>query len=210
MKIYYHSYDLPDDISFENSIAIDTEAMGLRNHRDRLCVVQISGGDGHCHLIHFPEPHFHSSVNLKKLLNNDQILKIFHYARFDVGILQHTFQLAIKNIYCTKIASRLTRTYCSRHGLKDLCKELLSVELSKQEQTSDWGAPTLTPEQQKYAATDVLHLHELKNKLDVLLIREKRIELAQACFNFLPYRAQLDLMAGENFDILSYNSDDKI
>jgi ribonuclease D len=209
MKIHLHAYDLPDNFSFEKSVAIDTEAMGLKNHRDRLCVVQLSAGDGHCHLVHFPEPHFHSSLNLKKLLNNLQLLKIFHYARFDVGILQHTFQLGIRNIYCTKIASRLTRTYCNRHGLKDLCKELLGVELSKQEQTSDWGAPTLTIEQQKYAATDVLYLHELKKKLDVLLEREKRTELAQACFDFLPYRSQLDLMAGENFDILSYNSEDK-
>lgn len=209
MKIHLHVYDLPDDITFENSVAIDTEAMGLKNHRDRLCVVQLSSGDGNCHLVHFPEPNFNLSGNLKKLLNNPELLKIFHYARFDVGILQYTFQIEIKNIYCTKIASRLTRTYCDRHGLKDLCKELIGVELSKQEQTSDWGAPSLTYDQQKYAATDVLHLHAVKKKLDVLLEREKRTELAQACFSFLPYRSQLDLMAGEGFDVLSYNGEDK-
>lgn len=207
MKIHLHSYDLPTNVIFKDSVAIDTEAMGLKNHRDRLCVVQLSAGDEECHLIHFPEPRFDQAVHLKKVLADKALLKIFHYARFDVGILSHTFQNPIENIYCTKIASRLVRTYTNRHSLKDLCKELLGIELSKQEQTSDWGNPTLSQEQLKYAATDVLHLHKLKQKLDVLLEREKRQNLAQACFNFLPYRTYLDLTAGENFDIFNYQCD---
>ena len=204
MKIHLHSYDLPTDVTFKGSVAIDTEAMGLKNHRDRLCVIQLSAGDGECHLVHFPEPRFGQAVNLKKVLADKDLLKIFHYARFDVGILRHTFQLPIEHIYCTKIASRLVRTYTNRHGLKDLCKELLGIDLSKQEQTSDWGSQTLSQEQLKYAATDVLHLHKLKDKLDALLEREKRQSLAKACFDFLPHRAHLDLIAGENFDIFSY------
>ncbi|RZI47125.1 ribonuclease D [Candidatus Finniella inopinata] len=209
MKINLHTYDLPSDVTFTNSVAIDTEAMGLKNHRDRLCVVQLSAGDGECHLVHFPEPHFDQSPNLKRVLADKNLVKIFHYARFDVAILKHTFQIPLENIYCTKIASRLVRTYTNRHGLKDLCKELLGVELSKQEQTSDWGSEVLTQEQLKYAATDVLHLHKLKAKLDAMLEREKRQSLAQACFNFLPHRTDMDLTAGENFDIFSYQTDDK-
>jgi ribonuclease D len=207
VKIHLHSYDLPADVTFKGSVAIDTEAMGLKNHRDRLCLVQLSAGDEECHLVHFPEPRFDQAVNLKKALADKDLLKIFHYARFDVGILRHTFQLPVENIYCTKIASRFVRTYTNRHGLKDLCKELLGVDLSKQEQTSDWGSPVLSPEQLKYAATDVLHLHKLKQKLDILLAREKRQSLAQACFDFLPHRTHLDLTAGENFDIFSYQTD---
>lgn len=206
MKTHTHTYDLPDHITFNTSVAIDTEAMGLKNYRDRLCLVQLSQGDGECHLIHFPEPYFHASHNLKKLLTNSSVQKIFHYARFDVAILMHTFQLNLQNIYCTKIASKLSRTYCHRHGLKDLCKELLNIDLSKQEQTSDWGAEILSPDQIKYAATDVLHLHKLKEKLDSLLERENRREIAQACFDFLPYRAQMDLWGGEAYDVLSYSS----
>ena len=209
MTINLHMYDLPNGINFKNSVAVDTEAMGLKNYRDRLCVVQLSTEDGECHLVHFPEPNFSNAVNLKAVLTDTSLLKIFHYGRFDIGILQYTFQTFIKTIYCTKIASRLVRTYTNRHGLKDLCKELLGVELSKQEQTSDWGAQTLTPDQLKYAASDVLFLHKLKDKLDFLLKREKREDLAQACFDFLPYRAHLDLLAGEKFDIFSYQTDEK-
>ena len=209
MKINLHTYDLPNDAIFTGSVAIDTEAMGLKNHRDRLCVVQLSAGDGVCHLVHFPEPQFDQAVNLKRVLIDKSLVKIFHYARFDVAILKHTFKIPLETIYCTKIASRLVRTYTSRHGLKDLCKELLGVELSKQEQTSDWGSEILSQEQLKYAATDVLHLHKLKAKLDSMLEREKRQSLAQACFDFLPHRADMDLTAGENFDIFSYQTDDK-
>ncbi len=209
MKIHLHTYDLPEDVVFKGSLAIDTEAMGLKNYRDRLCLVQLSAGDGVCHLVHFPEPHFKDSPHLKKVLRDSSLLKIFHYARFDVAILMHSFHVELTSLYCTKIASRLVRTYSNRHGLKDLCKELLGIELSKQEQTSDWGASTLTSEQLKYAATDVLHLHSLKQRLDVLLEREKRTSLAKACFDFLPHRAYLDLIAGENFDILSYNTEEK-
>lgn len=207
MHIHLHQYDLPDDVEFSSSVAIDTEAMGLKNHRDRLCLVQISGGDGHCHLVQFSTPNFESSPNLKKLLMNSDIQKIFHYARFDVAILMHSFKIDISNIYCTKIASRLCRTFTSRHGLKDLCKELIQKEISKQEQTSDWGAKVLSKEQQKYAATDVLYLHHIKEVLDELLQRENRTALAQECFNFLPTRARFDLFAGDAFDIFSYHCD---
>ena len=209
MDIRLHTYDLPADVVFKDSIAVDTEAMGLKNYRDRLCLVQLSGGDGVCHLVHFPEPKFDQSPYLKQILSDPSLLRIFHYARFDVAILMHSFQMTLGPIYCTKIASRLVRTYTNRHGLKDLCKELLGVDLSKQEQTSDWGSPILTNEQLKYAATDVLHLHALKQKLDFLLEREKRTNLAQACFDFLPYRAHMDLIAGENFEIFSYQTDEK-
>ena len=204
MKIHYYLNDIPSDLVFLDSIAIDTEAMGLKNHRDRLCAVQLSTGDKHCHVVHFPKAEFEKAVNLKRVLQNEMIKKIFHYARFDVAILMHTFGIKIENIYCTKIASRLVRTYTSRHGLKDLCKDLLAVELSKQEQTSDWGALELTKEQLNYAATDVLHLHALKDILDQLIIRENRVELVQACFEFLPYRAQMDLLVGEAFDVFPY------
>ncbi len=204
MKIHLHTNDIPSDLAFTDSVAIDTEAMGLKNHRDRLCVVQLSAGDQHCHVVHFPKAEFEKAVNLKKLLINKSVEKIFHYARFDVGILMHSFGIKIETIYCTKIASRLVRTFTSRHGLKDLCKDLLGVELSKQEQTSDWGAPELKKEQLTYAATDVLHLHALKNILDQLIVRENRTELVQACFKFLPYRAQMDLLAGEAFDVFPY------
>jgi ribonuclease D len=207
MNIYLHQYDLPDSFIASEAIAIDTEAMGLLPHRDRLCVVQLSNGDGDCHLVQFQSRIFDKSPNLIKMLTDKKIQKIFHYARFDVGLLSHSFGITMENIYCTKIASRLTRTYSNKHGLKDLCKELLGVELSKQEQTSDWGQPVLTKEQQTYAATDVLHLHALRDKLNVVLERESRSDLAKVCFAFLPTRAQFDREAGENFDIFSYKCD---
>jgi ribonuclease D len=207
MHIHLFQYDLPDDFKASTAVAIDTEAMGLKNHRDRLCLVQVSNGDGHCYLVQFPKPDFSKSPNLKKILQDDSVQKIFHYARFDVAILMHSFQIDMANIYCTKIASRLCRTYTSRHGLKDLCKDLIQKEISKQEQTSDWGAESLSKEQQKYAATDVLYLHHLKQVLDVLLARENRNALAQECFKFLPSRARFDLLVSDSFDIFSYQCD---
>lgn len=204
MHIHFHQFDLPESFVPSAVVAMDTEAMGLNYHRDRLCLVQLSNGDGHCHLVHFPAGDFSKSPHLVALLTNPKITKVFHYARFDVGILQYSFGIQMSNVYCTKIASRLIRTYTSKHGLKDLCKDLLKVEISKQEQTSDWGAEILTAEQQHYAATDVLHLHQLKEILDGLLHREKRQELAKACFDFLPYRGRFDCTAGEAFDIFSY------
>lgn len=204
MKIQLHQNDLPDDVHFGSCVAIDTEAMGLKPHRDRLCLVQLSGGDGFCHLVQFSEKKYDQAHNLKRLLTDPQITKLFHYARFDVALLSYTFNISINPLYCTKIASKLVRTFTERHGLKDLCRDLLKVEISKQEQCSDWGAQDLTPEQCQYAANDVLHLHALKKKLDKLLIRENQMELAQAAFNFLPYRAQMDLQAGEDFDLFHH------
>lgn len=206
MKIHLYKYDIPDNLVFSEAVAIDTEAMGLKNHRDRLCLVQISNGDDECHLVQFAQPDFDRAVNLKKLLQDKNIIKIFHYARFDVAIMMHSFGIKIENVYCTKIASRLVRTFTDRHSLKDLCKEFLGIELSKQEGTSDWGALELTKDQLRYAATDVLHLHKIKNKLDIMLEREGRVELASACFKFLPYRAQMDLMAGEGYDVFPYRA----
>jgi ribonuclease D len=206
-KIHLHTYDLPDDFKAPASIAIDTEAMGLKYHRDRLCLVQLSAGDGVCHLVHFPTRDFTNSPNLVSLLTNNAIEKIFHYGRFDLGILMHSFSIHISNVFCTKIASKLARTYSNKHGLKDLCKEILQVDISKQEQTSDWGSSTLRDEQKKYAATDVLYLHKLKEHFVSILKREGRMDLAQSCFDYLPWRAKLDIIAGENYDILAYQSE---
>lgn len=201
MKIHLHQNDLPDGLKLGNLVAIDTEAMGLRPHRDRLCLVQLSSGDGVCHLVQFPDGKFEAAKNLKRLLADPKVTKLFHFARFDVMMLFHYLGVLATPLYCTKIASKLIRTFTERHSLKELCKELLKIEISKQEQTSDWGAQELTSDQLKYAATDVLHLHALKEKLDVILIRENQMDLAKRCFEFLPYRAQLDLTAGEDFDI---------
>lgn len=201
MKIQYHQNDLPEGLDLGNLVAIDTEAMGLHPHRDRLCLVQISAGDDVCHLVHFPNPQFEQAHHLKRLLADPKITKLFHFARFDIMLMFHTFGVMATPIYCTKIASKLVRTFTDKHSLKDLCKDLLKIDISKQEQTSDWGAQELTQEQLKYAATDVLHLHALKEKLDALLVRENRVNLAKGCFDFLPYRAQLDLTAGEDHDI---------
>jgi ribonuclease D len=202
MKIKLHHDDLPADVDLGNLVAIDTETMGLKPHRDRLCLVQLSAGDGVCHLVQIKA--YEEAVNLKRLLADPLVTKIYHFARFDVAILYHTLKVISTPNYCTKIASRLVRTYTDKHGLKDLCKDILKTEISKQEQTSDWGAQDLTPEQMRYAATDVLHLHALKAKLDELLQREGQEALAQACFSFIPYRAQLDLIAGDEFDIFQH------
>lgn len=201
--IKLHRYDLPGSVRFSGSVAIDTETMGLQPHRDRLCLVQLSAGDGTAHLVQFPEPRF-DAPNLKAMLADPSILKLFHFARFDVAVLKHALGVTVSPVYCTKIASRLTRTFTDKHGLKDLVKDLCDVDLSKQQQSSDWGAPDLTPEQMRYAASDVLHLHAMKVKLDAMLAREGRTQLAQACFDFLPHRAELDLKGWPELDIFAH------
>jgi ribonuclease D len=204
MTIRLHHGDLPDLSRYTESVAIDTETMGLNPHRDRLCVVQMSNGDGTADVIQIPKGHT-DSPNLKALLANPAITKIFHFARFDVAVLYNTFGVMPQPVYCTKIASRLSRTYTDRHGLKDLVREVLNIELSKQQQSSDWGAPGLNDAQLAYAASDVLHLHALRDKLDVMLAREGRTGLAKACFEFLPTRARLDLEGWEEEDIFAHS-----
>ncbi len=203
MTATLHRGDLPAEISFGTSVAIDSETMGLNPHRDRLCVVQLSAGDGTSHVVHF-RPGEYAAPNLKALLVDPGVLKIFHFGRFDIAVLKHYLGVVTGPVYCTKIASKLVRTFTDRHGLKDLCKELLDVDLSKQQQSSDWGADDLTPEQLKYASSDVLYLHQLKAKFDVLLPREGRAEIAQACFDFLPTRALLDLAGWPEIDIFEH------
>ncbi|WP_454811246.1 ribonuclease D [Labrys neptuniae] len=204
MTIRYHRGDLPDLSRYTTSAAIDTETMGLNPHRDRLCVVQLSPGDGTADVVQIAQGQ-KSAPNLEQLLANPSVTKIFHFARFDIAALQNAFGVATKPVYCTKIASRLTRTYTDRHGLKDLVRELLGIDLSKQQQSSDWGADTLTDAQLAYAASDVLHLHELKAKLDTTLAREGRSEVARACFDFLPTRALLDLNGWPETDIFAHS-----
>lgn len=198
-----HKGDLPADVTFEGDIAVDTEAMGLNNRRDRLCVVQLSDGKGDAHLVQI-DPKTFSAPRLKALLEDNNRTKIFHFARFDVAILRHYLKADVRPIYCTKIASKLCRTYTDRHGFKDLCRELLTQDISKQQQSSDWGADELTPEQVNYAASDVLYLHDLRAKLNVMLTREGRTELAQECFSFLPTRAALDLEGWPETDIFAH------
>lgn len=204
MAIHHHEGDLPAGVTFAGSVAIDTETMGLNPFRDSLCVVQLSGGDGDAHVVRLKRPEF-DCPNLKALISNPKILKIFHFARFDLGMLQQWLGVPCFPVYCTKIASRLARTYTDRHGLKDLARELTGVDMSKAQQSSDWGAPKLSEAQLAYAASDVLHLHEIKAKLDVMLAREGRTELAQACFDFLPVRAALDLSGWAEQDIFSHS-----
>ena len=204
MTIRLHRGDLPDLDRYTTSVAIDTETMGLNPHRDRLCVVQLSNGDGTADVVQIARGQ-QDAPNLKKLLGDPDVLKIFHFARFDLAILFHALGVMPSPVYCTKIASRLARTYTDRHGLKDLVRELLGVELSKQQQSSDWGADTLSEAQLAYAASDVLYLHALRDKLDVMLARERRGALAQACFQFLPSRAGLDLLGWENADIFAHS-----
>ena len=202
MKIKLYQDDLPTSIKLGLSVAIDTETMGLNPMRDKLCLVQLSSGNGICHLVKINNLK-NKPVNLIKILKNNKILKIFHFARFDIAILKHTYNINIKNVYCTKIASKLARTYTDRHGYKDLCMELLNKSISKVEQSSDWGGE-LTPKQQKYAATDVLYLHKIKNKLDRILEREGRIKLAQFCFNFIEHRTNMDLLGWTDQDIFKH------
>lgn len=198
-----HKGDLPGDITFEGSIAVDTETLGLDPNRDRLCLVQLSSGDGHAHLVQ-PDPDTYDAPRLKALLSDPEILKIFHFARFDIAVLEKYLGITVAPVYCTKIASKLVRTYTDRHGLKDITSELLGVDLSKQQQSSDWGAATLTPQQLTYAASDVLHLHALKAKLDAMLEREGRTPFAEAAFGFLNARARLDLAGFGELDIFSH------
>ena len=202
MKIKYYENDLPENVDLGDIVAIDTETMGLNPSRDRLCLIQLSSGNGTCHLVKILDLR-KKPKNLINLLKNNNITKIFHYARFDVAVLKHTFKIEIKNVYCTKIASKLVRTYTDKHGYKDLCKELLNETISKVEQSSDWGG-NLSKDQKIYAATDVLHLHELKNKLDIMLARENRTKIARACFEFLIHRTNLDLYGWHDVDIFRH------
>ena len=202
--IRLYKNDLPDDLDFGSIVAIDTEAMGLNPHRDRLCLVQLSSGDGVCHLVQISRDNPNEAPNLKRLLTNPSVLKIFHFARFDVGILTHTFNVPCAPIYCTKIASKLSRTFIDRHGLKDLCRDLLGIEISKIQQVSDWGQQELSDKQLAYAASDVLYLHDLKEKLDQILKREGRQDLAQKCFDFLPTCADLDLLGFNDLAIFRH------
>ena len=204
MTIRYHKGDLPAGYDAGASIAVDTETLGLNPHRDRLCVVQLSKGDGTADVVQIPRDGQPPPV-LVGLLGNPNILKIFHFARFDVAVLGHRFGAMPGPVYCTKIASRLARTYTDKHGLKDLVRELLGVELSKQQQSSDWGADTLSQAQLEYAASDVLHLHALKARLDVMLARENRQDMAAACFAFLSTRAELDLRGWADTDVFAHS-----
>lgn len=199
----YHN-DLPDDLDLGLVVAIDCETMGLQPHRDRLCVVQLSGGDGNAHLVQIAKGQT-TAPNLSKMLSNPDVLKLFHFGRFDIAVLKHTFGVTTAPVYCTKIASRLVRTYTDRHGLKNLLQELLAVDISKQQQSSDWGNATLTEAQLDYAASDVLHLHQVRDVLDAMLVREGRRDLAQSCFDFLPVRAQLDLEGWPETDIFAHS-----
>jgi len=203
MNVDLHIGDLPDNISFGNCVAIDTETMGLNPHRDRLCLVQLSAGDGTAHLVRFNMGDY-NAPNLTRLLADTGVIKLFHFARFDVAMLKHYLGVETRPVYCTKIASRLVRTYTDRHGLRDVVKDLLGHEVSKQQQSSDWGDPNLNEAQLKYAAGDVLHLHALKAKLDDMLAREGRTNIARACFDFLPVRAELDLLGWPEMDIFSH------
>ncbi|MBM3610669.1 MAG: ribonuclease D [Alphaproteobacteria bacterium] len=203
--IHLYEGDLPGSLSFGPSVAIDTETMGLNPKRDKLCLVQLSAGDGQCHMVKFDIEKPYEAPNLKKLLSNPKILKIFHFARFDLGILYHTFGIMPMPVYCTKVASKFGRTYAPKHGLKELCTSLLNQKLDKEQQSSDWSAPTLSKEQLAYAAHDVLYLHALKEILDQALIRTGREGLAQVCFNFLPTVAALDLQGWEVGNLFAHD-----
>ena len=203
MTITLHKGDLPAGLDLGGQIAVDTETLGLNPVRDKLCVVQISDGGGTAHLVQLDRASY-DAPNLKRLMGDPDVLKIFHFARFDVAMLKKYLGVDCAPVYCTKIASKLVRTYTDRHGLKDLCREILDMDLSKAQQSSDWGAGELSAAQQKYAAMDVLYLHRLKSRLDMMLEREGRMELAQACFSFLPVRAALDLAGWPETDIFSH------
>ena len=204
MTNHLHISDLPDGLELGTEVAIDCETMGLHPHRDRLCVVQLSGGDGHSHIVQIKKGQT-EAPNLCAILENPDVLKLFHFGRFDIAAMQNAFGAITSPVYCTKIASRLIRTYTDRHGLKNLLHELLSIDISKQHQSSDWGAPTLSNAQLEYAASDVLYLHRLREALNKRLIREHRMEMAQACFDFLPMRANLDLMGWPETDIFAHS-----
>jgi ribonuclease D len=203
MPINLHQHDLPEGLDLGPVVAVDTEAMGLNPHRDRLCLVQLASGAGECHLVQFRRAQYHAP-NLCRLLDDPGVEKLFHFARYDVAVIRHYLGVLCRPVYCTKLASKLARTYTDRHGLKDLCQELLGIELSKQMQSSDWGAPELSEAQLTYAAGDVLHLHEIRRRLDGMLAREGRQALAAACFAFLPDRAELDLAGWASQDVFAY------
>ncbi len=203
MTNYLYKNDLPSDLNLGLEIAIDTETMGLNINRDRLCIMQISAGNGDAHLVQFEQNNY-DAPNLKKLLSDEKVLKIFHFARFDVAVISRYLGVDLKNIYCTKIASKLIRTYTDAHGLKSLCDELLNIEISKKQQSSDWGNAEISKQQIDYAASDVLHLHKIKIRLDEMLKREGRYEDFQRCLDFLPTRAKLDLIGFPAADIFSH------
>ena len=203
MTTYLHDGDLPDGLSFGGSVAVDSETMGLRLGRDPLCVVQLSAGDGNAHVVQLRRPAY-DAPNLTRLMEDPAVLKIFHFGRFDIAMFALHLGVNTAPVYCTKIASKIARTYTDRHGLKDVTRELLGVDISKAQQSSDWGAAKLSPEQEAYAASDVLNLHALKAKLDTMLVREGRMTLAQACFDFLPDRAKLDLAGWDEVDIFAH------
>lgn len=204
MTIHFHRDDLPDAVDLGPTVAIDTETMGLNPHRDRLCLVQLSAGDGDAHLVQI-RPDGAAAPNLTRMLQDTSVLKLFHFARFDIAALRNGLGAATSPVYCTKIASRLCRTYTDRHSLRDLCRELLDVDISKQQQSSDWGADALTEAQMAYAASDVLYLHRLRGELDHRIAREGRTHMAQACFDFLPMRAELDLAGWPETDIFAHS-----
>jgi ribonuclease D len=201
---FLYDGDLPDGLDLGPVVAIDSETMGLRLGRDPLCVVQLSGGDGNAHVVQLRRPHY-DAPNLKRLLTDPDTLKLFHFGRFDIAMFALHLGVTTAPVYCTKIASKIARTYTDRHGLKDLVRELLGIEISKAQQSSDWGQAQLSPDQVAYAASDVLYLHQIKAKLDAMLVREGRASLAQACFDFLPARAQLDLAGWEDIDVFAHS-----
>ncbi len=203
MTVELYQGDLPAGLDLGETVAVDTETLGLNPQRDRLCLVQLSSGDGNAHLVQLSNGNY-DAPNLKRLLQDETVTKLFHFGRFDIAMIKRYLGVVCRPVYCTKIASRLSRTYTDRHGLKDLCTELIGVDLSKQQQQSDWGAAELTPEQLEYAASDVLYLHRLKQSLDERLAREGRTALAEACFEFLPHRAELDLAGWEDQDVFSH------
>lgn len=203
ITIHYYNNDLPSDVSLSGDLAIDTEATGLNLNRDRLCVIQISNGNGSAHLVRF-DPKKYDAPVLKKLLSDPKVCKIFHYARFDMAMISKFLSVDLENVYCTKIASKIARTYTDSHGLKDLCRELVGVNISKQQQCSYWGAAKLSKAQLEYAASDVLYLHDIRKKLDELLVRENRTDLALECFKFLPIRVKLDILGWNETDVFSY------
>ena len=207
MTIYFHEKDIPNEIEFEGSVAIDTETMGLKTNRDRLCLIQLSSGNGDAHLLRIDNSKLDITQkykNLKKILQNKKILKIFHFARFDLAALNFYVCKVEGNVWCTKIASKLSRTYTNKHGLSDLTRELLSIEITKEQQSSNWGSEIISKKQKSYAANDVLYLHELKEKLEALLLQENRLELAEKVFSFLKVRVELDLAGFEDLDIFAH------
>ncbi|MES2835685.1 MAG: ribonuclease D [Pseudomonadota bacterium] len=204
MTVYLHEGDLPADLDLGPEVAVDSETMGLRFRRDPLCVVQLSAGDGDAHVVRLNRPAY-DCPNLKRLMADTNVLKIFHFGRFDIGMVELHLGVETRPVYCTKIASKLARTYTDRHGLKDVAREMAGIDLSKAQQSSDWGSPVLSQAQLEYAASDVLHLHAIKARLNEMLVREGRMELAQACFDFLPVRARLDLAGWDEMDIFAHS-----